>query len=129
MQTFTGAQAKKRTFTIFTQTIMQLVYPPPLQFCITIVFAFSGDDCNMREKLETMVMQSSEGGTKVHCGLCNNAKYSTAVHIIQCFSMQNLGLLKFLFLVNPVSVNSHCGRQQWIRLQLFSPIMLAVSTP
>ena len=49
-------------------------------------------------------MQSSEGGTKVHCGLCNNAKYSTAVHIIQCFSMQNLGLLKFLFLVNPVSV-------------------------
>ena len=121
MQTFTGAQAKKRNFTIFTQTIMQLVYPPPppLQFCITIVFAFSGDDCNMRKKLETMV----------HCGLCNNAKYSTAVHIIQCFSMQNLGLLKFLFLVNPVSVNSHCGRQQWIRLQLFLPIMLAVSTP
>ena len=59
-----------------------------------------------------MVMQSSGvgvgggagGATRVHYGLCNNAKYSTAVHIIQCFSMQNLGLLKFLFLVNPVSV-------------------------
>ena len=122
MQTFTGAQAKKRNFTIFTQTIMPLVYPPKL------VFAFSWNDCNTREKLETMVMQSSGGATRVHYGLRNNAKYSTAVHIIQCFSMQNLGLLKFLFLVNPVSVNSHCGRQQWIRLQLFLPIILAVST-
>ena len=56
MQTFTGAQAKKRNFTIFTQTIMQLVYPPKL------VFAFSWDDCNTWEKLETMAMQSSGGG-------------------------------------------------------------------
>ena len=111
---------------------MQLVSPPPPppQFCITMVFAFSWDDCNTWEKLETMVMQSSSGGAiKVHYGLCNNAKYSTAVHIIQCFSMQNLGLLKFLLLVNPVSVNSNCGRQQWIRLQLFLPIILAVSIP
>ena len=127
MQTFTGAQAKKRNFTIFMQTIIQLAYPPKL------VFAFSWDDCNTWEKLETMVMQSSAGGgggaTRVHYGLCNNAKYSTAVHIIQCFSMQNLGLLKFLLLVNQVSVNSNCGRQQWIRLQLFLPIILAVSTP
>ena len=56
MQTFTGAQAKKRNFTIFMQTIIQLAYPPKL------VFAFSWDDCNTWEKLETMVMQSSAGG-------------------------------------------------------------------
>ena len=35
------AQAKERKFTIFTQTIMQLVYPPPPKFCITIIFNIS----------------------------------------------------------------------------------------
>ena len=44
---------------IFTETVMPLVYPP--QFCITIVFNFSWDDCNTQEKLETMVMQKFGG--------------------------------------------------------------------
>ena len=34
---------------------MYPVYPAKL--CITIVFDFSWDDCNIQEKLETMVMQ------------------------------------------------------------------------
>ena len=51
-----GAQAKKINFSIFTLTILQLVYPPKL------VFAFSWDDCNTWEKLEKMVMQSSGVG-------------------------------------------------------------------
>ena len=64
-----GAQAKERNFTIFTQTIMKLVYltsphpPTPPKFCITVIFNFSLDDCNTREKLETMVLQSF-GGNK-----------------------------------------------------------------
>ena len=51
-----------KAFTIFTWTIMHLVYPPKL--CITIVFDFSWDDCNTLENLETMVMQNSEGETR-----------------------------------------------------------------
>ena len=64
------AQAKERKFTIFTQTIMQLVYlpppppPPPPQILHNHYLQyFSWDDCNTREKLETMVMQSF-GGNK-----------------------------------------------------------------
>ena len=34
------------------------------QLCITIVFDFSWDDCNVLENLETMVMQNSEGETR-----------------------------------------------------------------
>ena len=51
-----------KAFTIFTWTIMHLVYPPKL--CITIAFVFSWDDCNTLENLETMVMQNSEGETR-----------------------------------------------------------------
>ena len=42
-------------FTIFTYTIMHLVYPPT--FCTTIVFACSQDNRNTLEKLEMMAMQ------------------------------------------------------------------------
>ena len=52
-------QAKERKFTIFTQTIMQLVYPPNLHN--HYLEYFSWDDCNTQEKLETMVFQSSGG--------------------------------------------------------------------
>ena len=38
-------------FTIVTETIMDLVYPPPPEFGITIVFDFSWDDCITQEKL------------------------------------------------------------------------------
>ena len=44
-------------------------------------------------------------------GLCKNGEYSTAVHNIQYFSMQNLKLIKFLLPVTPVSVYSNYGRQ------------------
>ena len=59
-------QAKGRKFTIFTQTIMQLVYPPPQPPQILhnhYLEYFSWDDCNTQEKLETMVLQSF-GGNK-----------------------------------------------------------------
>ena len=65
--THSGAQAKERKFTIFTQAI-NAICSPPSKFCITIVFNFSWDDCNTREKLETMAMQSL-GATKVDYGL------------------------------------------------------------
>ena len=44
---------------------------------ITIVFDFSWDDCKTLENLETMVMQNSEGGNKVHYGLCESSDYKT----------------------------------------------------
>ena len=47
---------KKTQFTIFTETIMHLVPPPPHQICVTIVFNFCLDGFNTQEKLETMVM-------------------------------------------------------------------------
>ena len=62
-----------KVFTIFTQTIMHLVYPPKL--CITIVFDFSWDDCNTLENLETLVMQNSEGENKVRHGLYESSDY------------------------------------------------------
>ena len=49
-----------KVFTIFTWTIMHLVYPPKL--CITIVSDFCWDNCNALENLETMVMQNFRGG-------------------------------------------------------------------
>ena len=62
-----------KVFTIFTQTIMHLVYPPKL--CITIVFDFSWDDCNTLESLKTLVMQNCEGENKVHYGLRESSDY------------------------------------------------------
>ena len=55
-----------KVFTIFTYTIMHLVYPPPPQqqqkkLCITIVFDFSWDNSNTLDNLETMVMQNFGG--------------------------------------------------------------------
>ena len=65
-----------KVFTIFTQTIMHLVYPPKL--CITIVFDFSWDDCNVLENLETMVMQNSEGETRcIMVRLYESSDYKT----------------------------------------------------
>ena len=46
-------------FTVFTETIIHLVYPP--KFCITLVFHFSWDDCNTWEKLDKMVEQNFRG--------------------------------------------------------------------
>ena len=40
--------------TIFIETIMHLVYPP--KFCMNIAFDLSWDDCNTREKMETIVL-------------------------------------------------------------------------
>ena len=60
------AQAKERKFTIFTQTIMQLVYP--LNLHNHYLEYFSWDDCNTQEKLETMVYKVL-GATKVDYGL------------------------------------------------------------
>ena len=33
----------------------------PPKFCITVVFHFSWDDCNTREKFDTMVKQNFRG--------------------------------------------------------------------
>ena len=41
-------------FTISTETIMHLIYPP--KFCLTLVFDFFREDCNTQEKLKTMAM-------------------------------------------------------------------------
>ena len=50
---------------------MHLVYP--LKFCISVVFDFYWDDCNTKEKLETMVTQNLGGGggvNKMYFGVC-----------------------------------------------------------
>ena len=61
---------------------MYLVYLPT--FCITIALDFSWDDCNIREKLETRVMQmfflAGRGGggggvNKVPYGLCESSEF------------------------------------------------------
>ena len=68
---------------------MHLVYPlPPLPIkkkFITIVFDLSWDDCNIQEKLETLVLKIGGGGgeggdvggggTKVYYGLCENSEW------------------------------------------------------
>ena len=55
--------------------------PPPPQFCLTIVFDFSWDDCTTHEKFEMMVMQiffrvgsGGGGANKIHYGLCENGE-------------------------------------------------------
>ena len=51
---------------------MHLVYP--LKFCISVVFDFSWDDCNTKEKLETTVTQNLGGGgggvNRMNFGVC-----------------------------------------------------------
>ena len=41
-----------------------ILFVCPPKFCISIVFVFSWDRCNSREKLETMLMQNLGGQTK-----------------------------------------------------------------
>ena len=59
---------------------MYPVYPAKL--CIIIVFDFSWDDCNIQEKLETMVMQfffffflGGGGVNKMYYGICENGEF------------------------------------------------------
>ena len=69
---------------------MHLVYPlpppPSKKKFITIVFDLSWDDCNIQEKLETLVLKIGGGGggeggdvggggTKVYYGLCENSEW------------------------------------------------------
>ena len=68
-------QMKKKTTPIYatcTSPIMHLICPP--KFCITIIFNFSWDGCNLQEKWKTTwkVMQNFGGGgaNKVHYGRC-----------------------------------------------------------
>ena len=58
---------------------MHLVHPP--QFCITIAFDFSWDDCNTQRKLEIIVMHNFSGGEgdKVHYGLRKNSEGKVTV--------------------------------------------------
>ena len=54
---------KLATRTLFAPT------PPPLQiFCVNIVFNFSWNDCNTREKLKAKVTQNFKGPNKVYYG-------------------------------------------------------------
>ena len=52
--TAASMRTANKEFTIFTDTIMLLVYPQ--NFGITIIYDFSWDDCITQEKLETMVL-------------------------------------------------------------------------
>ena len=54
---------------------MHLFYP--LKFCTSVVFDFSWDDCNTKEKLETTVTQNLGGGggvNKMYYGVCDNGE-------------------------------------------------------
>ena len=52
------------------------MFTPPKKFCKTVVLDFPWDNCNTKEKLETMVMQNLGGGgvNKVHYGLCESSE-------------------------------------------------------
>ena len=64
-------QMKKKTTPIYatcTSPIMHLICPP--KFCITIIFNFSWDGCNLQEKWKTTwkVMQNfGGGGGQIRC--------------------------------------------------------------
>ena len=79
-------QAKERKFTIFTQTIMQLVYPPNLHN--HYLEYFSWDNCNTQEKLETIWFYKVLGATKVDYGLnikmVNTVLLLISSKVLQC---------------------------------------------
>ena len=65
-------QAKGRKFTIFTQTIMQLVYPPPPnppKFCITIILNISLGTTVIPRRNWKQWFYKVLGATKVYYGL------------------------------------------------------------
>ena len=61
-------------FTLFTKTIMYLVYPS--KFYITIVSSFSLVLQSFQEKSKTIVMQNFWGVNKVHYGLGEKSECS-----------------------------------------------------
>ena len=68
---------------------MHLVYAS--KCCITIVFDFSCDDCNLLENLKTMVMQNSEGENKLHYVLSKSSNYKRCEACIKLsFMTENL---------------------------------------
>ena len=114
---------KKRTtpiYAICTSPIMHLICPP--KFCISIIFNFSWDGCNIQEKWKTTwkVMQNlgKVGGRqayKVHYGRCASAESSY---------LDRTYLVKKVFVLQP---NSRGFDSQRFVLLLFS--ILRVGRP
>ena len=81
---------KLQEFTFFTLWILHLVYLP--KFCITIVFAFSWDNCDTQEKWKTMVKQFILGkggwGRRVHKEYYKQCENSEC-HILLCCLQQH----------------------------------------
>ena len=85
------AQAKERKFTIFTQTIMQLVYPPPPnppRFCITIIFNISLGTTVIPRRNWKQWLCKVLGATKVDYGLnvkiVNTVLLFISSNVFQC---------------------------------------------
>ena len=66
-----------------TSSIMHRICPAH-KFCISIVFSFSKDGCNTREKWKTKVMQNLGvvGANKVHYGGCTKGALVTLTKIL-----------------------------------------------
>ena len=78
-------------FTIFTMTIMHLIYPPTPSKSYTVVLDFSWDDRNTQEKMEAIAMQTFGGAVY---GLCENGQSRTfLLHSILFQSMIDVSLL------------------------------------
>ena len=85
-------------FTIFTMTIMHLIYPPTPSKSYTVVLDFSWDDRNTQEKMEAIAMQKffflGGGGGVNNYGLCENGQSRTfLLHSILFQSMIDVSLI------------------------------------
>ena len=69
------------SLTILSLPIISLSCPP--KFSVSIVFAFSWDDCNTQEKLETIGYTIIWGSNKVYYGQCSTKMVSTEQKFVE----------------------------------------------
>ena len=78
----------------------------PKKFCISIVFNFSWDGCNIREKRKTKVYATFGGTNKVHYGKCGSGVYKTVYVVNSSLELVPVGLLGYAYvtLLNSTSM-------------------------
>ena len=78
----------------------------PKKFCISIVFNFSWDGCNIREKRKTKVYATFGGTNKVHYGKCGSGVYKTVYVVNSSLELVPVGFLGYAYvtLLNSTSI-------------------------
>ena len=100
-----------------TSSIMYRICPAH-KFCISIVFSFSRDGCNTREKWKTKVMQNlgMVGANKVHYGGCTKGVLVSLTKILFFFFNQTPKL-------DDIELNSNSQLQSLYHLWIFTVTM------